>query len=193
MTISSFGRTAPSGSNFHLPPKEANASAGQGFTISEVAREAIARHLYMAGLPASDLMLRTSGELRVLEFLVWQHAYIEAFLRCVPGRVLQDRLSPRRACVSALHAAFRQVNWVWAGGRGGKWQADHKRTGRLCRAAGNRGKRPGGKGLRGAAGRGKRTARGDRRGFPRGAISGFVAGCRLPELSMICRRPNCGS
>jgi undecaprenyl diphosphate synthase len=37
----------------------------------------IERHLFTAGLPDPDLLIRTSGELRVSNFLLWQIAYSE--------------------------------------------------------------------------------------------------------------------
>jgi undecaprenyl diphosphate synthase len=35
------------------------------------------RHLYTAGLPDPDLLIRTSGEMRISNFLLWQLAYSE--------------------------------------------------------------------------------------------------------------------
>ncbi len=40
----------------------------------------IARHLYTAGLPDPDLLIRTSGEMRVSNFLLWQIAYSEIYV-----------------------------------------------------------------------------------------------------------------
>ncbi len=40
----------------------------------------IARHLYTADLPDPDLLIRTSGELRVSNFLLWQIAYSEIWV-----------------------------------------------------------------------------------------------------------------
>jgi len=40
-----------------------------------VTEEEIARHLYTDGLPDRDLLIRTSGEMRVSNFLLWQMAY----------------------------------------------------------------------------------------------------------------------
>jgi len=37
----------------------------------------IDRHLYTAGLPDPDLLIRTSGEMRISNFLLWQLAYTE--------------------------------------------------------------------------------------------------------------------
>ena len=41
---------------------------------------AFASHLYTAGLPDPDLLIRTSGELRVSNFLLWQIAYAELYV-----------------------------------------------------------------------------------------------------------------
>ena len=42
--------------------------------------DALARHLYTAGQPDPDLLIRTSGELRVSNFLLWQIAYSEIWV-----------------------------------------------------------------------------------------------------------------
>lgn len=40
----------------------------------------IEKHLYTDGLPDPDLLIRTSGEMRVSNFLLWQIAYAEIFV-----------------------------------------------------------------------------------------------------------------
>lgn len=45
-----------------------------------VTEEDISAHLYTSGLPDPDLMIRTSGEMRVSNFLLWQIAYSEIFV-----------------------------------------------------------------------------------------------------------------
>jgi undecaprenyl diphosphate synthase len=45
-----------------------------------VTEEEIAGKLYTSGLPDPDLMIRTSGEMRVSNFLLWQIAYSEIFV-----------------------------------------------------------------------------------------------------------------
>jgi undecaprenyl diphosphate synthase len=45
-----------------------------------VTEEQLARHLYTADLPDPDLLIRTSGEMRVSNFLLWQIAYAEIFV-----------------------------------------------------------------------------------------------------------------
>jgi undecaprenyl diphosphate synthase len=43
----------------------------------EITPEAIERQLYTADLPPLDLLIRTSGEVRLSNFLLWQSAYAE--------------------------------------------------------------------------------------------------------------------
>lgn len=38
------------------------------------------RHLYTTGLPEPDLLIRTSGEMRISNFLLWQMAYAEIYV-----------------------------------------------------------------------------------------------------------------
>jgi short-chain Z-isoprenyl diphosphate synthase len=52
--------------------------------IAAITREAIACHLYMAGSPDPDLIIRTSGEVRLSGFLLWQSAYSEFYFCDVP-------------------------------------------------------------------------------------------------------------
>jgi undecaprenyl diphosphate synthase len=49
-------------------------------TFSTITEEQLARHLYTGGLPDPDLLIRTSGEMRVSNFLLWQIAYAEIFV-----------------------------------------------------------------------------------------------------------------
>jgi undecaprenyl diphosphate synthase len=48
-----------------------------GVPADAVDEELIERHLYTNGLPEPDLLIRTSGEMRVSNFLLWQIAYSE--------------------------------------------------------------------------------------------------------------------
>ncbi len=45
-----------------------------------ITEEDIHRHLYTARMPDPDLLIRTSGELRISNFLLWQIAYTEIFV-----------------------------------------------------------------------------------------------------------------
>ena len=49
-------------------------------TSDRVTEEQLSRHLYTDGLPDPDLLIRTSGEMRVSNFLLWQIAYAEIFV-----------------------------------------------------------------------------------------------------------------
>jgi undecaprenyl diphosphate synthase len=51
-----------------------------GRSPDAVDEEALSRHLYTAGQPDPDLLIRTSGELRVSNFLLWQIAYSEIWV-----------------------------------------------------------------------------------------------------------------
>jgi undecaprenyl diphosphate synthase len=48
-----------------------------GLDVSDVSEEALAARLFAPELPDPDLVIRTSGELRVSNFLLWQAAYAE--------------------------------------------------------------------------------------------------------------------
>ena len=47
---------------------------------SGIDERSLAAHLYTAGQPDPDLLIRTSGELRVSNFLLWQIAYAEIWV-----------------------------------------------------------------------------------------------------------------
>ena len=44
---------------------------------AEIDEETIAAHLYLPGMPDPDLVIRTSGELRTSNYLLWEAAYSE--------------------------------------------------------------------------------------------------------------------
>jgi undecaprenyl diphosphate synthase len=50
------------------------------FNIEDLDEKEFSRHLYTAKLPDPDLLIRTSGELRVSNFLLWQIAYSEIWI-----------------------------------------------------------------------------------------------------------------
>jgi len=47
--------------------------------VDDITPDLITKHLYTAELPPLDLLIRTSGELRLSNFLLWQAAYAEFY------------------------------------------------------------------------------------------------------------------
>ena len=52
----------------------------EGALETEITEQMISDHLYTRGLPDPDLLIRTSGEMRVSNFLLWQIAYAEIYV-----------------------------------------------------------------------------------------------------------------
>ena len=50
-----------------------------GLAPEQIDEDAIAARLYTAGMPDPDLVIRTAGEMRLSNFLVWQTAYAEYY------------------------------------------------------------------------------------------------------------------
>ncbi|MDX2117573.1 MAG: isoprenyl transferase [Planctomycetota bacterium] len=65
---------------------------------SEIDEASISRRLYTGGLPDPDLLIRTAGEMRVSNFLLWQISYAELYVT----DVLWPDFGPER-----LHEAIR--------------------------------------------------------------------------------------
>jgi undecaprenyl diphosphate synthase len=51
--------------------------------VEDVTSDLVSHYLYTAGVPDPDLIIRTSGELRVSNFLIWQGAYSEWYVTSV--------------------------------------------------------------------------------------------------------------
>jgi len=51
-----------------------------GISQDEVKEDLVSGYLYTAGCPDPDLIIRTAGELRVSNFLIWQGAYSEWYI-----------------------------------------------------------------------------------------------------------------
>jgi len=51
-----------------------------GLSAFQADEQTVSANLYTAGLPDPDLLIRTSGELRVSNFLLWQIAYAEIYV-----------------------------------------------------------------------------------------------------------------
>lgn len=53
----------------------------QGYLkISEINEAVFEQYLYTQGIPHPDLLIRTSGEMRISNFLLWQIAYAEIYV-----------------------------------------------------------------------------------------------------------------
>ncbi len=55
----------------------AQKAADHSLNPDDIDEELIASQLYTAGMPDPDLMIRTSGEMRISNFLLWQLGYSE--------------------------------------------------------------------------------------------------------------------
>lgn len=51
-----------------------------GISAEELTEDLIGNYLFTAGLPDPDLLIRTSGEHRISNFLIWQAAYSEYYM-----------------------------------------------------------------------------------------------------------------
>ena len=64
--------------------------------LDSIGEETLSKHMYTADMPDPDLLIRTSGEMRISNFLLWQIAYSEIFVT--------DRLWPDFRGVHLLEA-----------------------------------------------------------------------------------------
>ena len=66
--------------------------------IEEINEQTVSDHLFTAGMPDPDLLIRTASEMRISNFLLWQISYAELWVtdRCWPEFDEDD-----------LHAAIR--------------------------------------------------------------------------------------
>ena len=53
--------------------------ATRGVAATEITEDEISRNLYLPDVPDPDLIIRTSGEIRLSNFLLWQCAYSEFY------------------------------------------------------------------------------------------------------------------
>ncbi len=67
----------------------------------DVGESTISDHLYTAGMPDPDLLVRTAGEMRISNYLLWQISYAELFV--------SDVLWPDFGAAD-LHAAIRSFS-----------------------------------------------------------------------------------
>jgi len=59
--------------------------------ISDITETKVSSYLYTNGIPDPDLILRTSGEERISNFLLWQLAYSELYFSDIYWPALQKR------------------------------------------------------------------------------------------------------
>ncbi len=53
---------------------------GGRLDVADIDEKVIGQHLYTRGIPDPDLLIRTSGEMRVSNFLLWQISYAEIYV-----------------------------------------------------------------------------------------------------------------
>ncbi len=53
---------------------------GDSVKPEEIDEELVSRYMFTAGIPDPDLIIRTSGEMRISNFLIWQSAYSEWYI-----------------------------------------------------------------------------------------------------------------
>ena len=67
------------GATLDLMPALFNVKAGT-LDLRDIDEETISQSLYTAGMPDPDLLIRTAGEMRVSNYLLWQISYAELFV-----------------------------------------------------------------------------------------------------------------
>ena len=60
--------------------------------LSDITEKTIDDHLYTAGMPDPDLLIRMAGEMRISNFLLWQISYAEIWVteHCWPEFTIED-------------------------------------------------------------------------------------------------------
>ena len=60
--------------------------------VGDITEQTIDDHLYTAGMPDPDLLIRTAGEMRISNFLLWQISYAEIWIteHCWPEFDIED-------------------------------------------------------------------------------------------------------
>jgi undecaprenyl diphosphate synthase len=98
-----YGSRAELARAARLLAEEAAAGTLSPASIDEAA---VARKLYTAGIPDVDLLIRTSGEMRLSNFLLWQCAYAEFLFPAVlwPDFAVDDF----HACIAAYQNRSRR-------------------------------------------------------------------------------------
>jgi undecaprenyl diphosphate synthase len=81
----------------------ADVQAGR-IAVADIAEEQIAARLALAGIPDPDLMIRTGGEQRISNFLLWNLAYTELYF----SEALWPEFSPAHLKAAFEHFAQRE-------------------------------------------------------------------------------------
>lgn len=90
------------------------AAAGE-LAPEAVTEETVARHLYAPDLPDPDLLIRTSGELRLSNFLLWQLSYAEFYFTPVYWPAFRE--AEFREAVEEFARRQRRFGGTGAGGK----------------------------------------------------------------------------
>jgi undecaprenyl diphosphate synthase len=64
----------------HMAQEIAKKSKNGAIDPDTITPEIVEAHLYTKGIPDPDLLIRTSGEMRISNFLLWQIAYCEIYV-----------------------------------------------------------------------------------------------------------------
>jgi undecaprenyl diphosphate synthase len=78
--------------------------ASGSLAAAEITEEHIAAHLALAGIPDPDLLIRTGGEQRISNFLLWNLAYTELYF----SEALWPEFSPSSLLAALEHFARRE-------------------------------------------------------------------------------------
>jgi undecaprenyl diphosphate synthase len=78
--------------------------ASGSLAAAEITEEHIAAHLALAGIPDPDLLIRTGGEQRISNFLLWNLAYTELYF----SEALWPEFSPTHLLAALEHFARRE-------------------------------------------------------------------------------------
>ena len=80
-------------------------------SIDKIDEKIVNNHLHSGELPSVDLLIRTSGEQRISNFLLWQISYAELFFRMCFGQTLMKDISKKQSqiIIIAREGSGRQV------------------------------------------------------------------------------------
>ena len=70
-------------------------------------KDAVSKRLYTADMPDPDLVIRTSGEERISDFLLWQMAYLNCISRRLLAVVRKERPAESHTDLSGTRATLR--------------------------------------------------------------------------------------